>query len=48
MILEPIEPIEPIERKNLLDVLAELEPLAPEDEFPRIDDTLLPLKEVRL
>lgn len=40
--------LEPIRRKNLLDVLAELEPLGPEDEFPQIDDTLLPLEDVRL
>lgn len=40
--------IEPVRRKNLLDVLAGLEPLAPEDRFPEIDDTLLPAKSVDL
>lgn len=36
--------IEPVHRKNLLEVLSELEPLGPEDQFPEIDDTLLPPK----
>lgn len=40
--------IEPLRRKNLLEVLAELEPLGPEDQFPDVDDTLLPAKEVDL
>ncbi len=40
--------IEPVRRKNLLDVLASLEPLAPEDQFPEIDDTLLPAKDIEL
>ena len=40
--------IEPIRRKNLLEVLAGLEPLGPEDQFPDIDDTLLPAKAVNL
>ncbi len=40
--------IEPVCRKSLLDVLASLEPLGPEDQFPDIDDTLLPAKEVEL
>lgn len=38
--------IEPAPRKNLLDVLAQLQPLGPEDQFPEIDDSLLPLKDV--
>jgi len=40
--------IEPVQRKNLLEVLAELKPLEPEDQFPDIDDTLLPAKEIDL
>ena len=40
--------IEPVRRKNLLEVLAQLEPLGPEDQFPEIDDTLLPLRDVNL
>lgn len=40
--------IEPVRRKNLLDVLAGLEPLGPEDQFPDIDGTLLPAKDVDL
>jgi antitoxin VapB len=40
--------IEPVCRKNLLEVLAELHPLGPEDQFPEIDDSLLPLKDVDL
>ncbi|GAA5658463.1 hypothetical protein Brsp06_04847 [Brucella sp. NBRC 13694] len=40
--------IEPVRRLNLLEVLAGLEPLGPEDQFPDIDDTLLPLKEIDL
>jgi antitoxin VapB len=40
--------IEPVKRKNLLEVLAGLEPLGPEDEFPDIDDSLLPPKEIDL
>ena len=40
--------IEPLARKNLLDVLAVLETLGPEDEFPDIDDTLLPAKDIDL
>ncbi len=37
--------IEPVRRKNLLEVLAGLEPLGPGDEFPDVDETLLPVKE---
>ena len=40
--------IEPIARKNLLEVLAGLEPLGPDDQFPDIDDTLLPARDVDL
>ena len=40
--------IEPVRKKNLLDVLAGLEPLGPDDQFPEIDDTLLPVKDVDL
>lgn len=42
LILEPICP------KGLLELLAEFEPLEAEDEFPEIDDSLLPLKAVDL
>ncbi|WP_313806603.1 antitoxin [Sphingobium sp.] len=40
--------IEPIRRKNILEVLASLEPLGPDDQFPDIDDTLLPAKAIDL
>ena len=40
--------IEPVHRKNLLEVLAGLEPLDPEDQFPDVDDTLLPVKAIDL
>ena len=40
--------IEPVHRKNLLDVLAQLQPLGVNDQFPEIDDTLLPLKDINL
>lgn len=40
--------IEPLRRKNLLEVLADLTPLEPEDQFPDIDDTLLPVKDIDL
>lgn len=40
--------IEPVRQKNLLEALAELVPLGPEDQFPEIDDTLLPAKEIDL
>lgn len=42
LILEPVRP------KNLLEILAGLEPLGPEDQFPDIDDTLLPAKAIDL
>jgi len=40
--------IEPLRRKNLLEVLAELKPLGPEDQFPDIDETLLPARDIDL
>lgn len=40
--------IEPVRRKNLLEVLAGLDPLGPEDHFPNVDETLLPAKAVDL
>ncbi|WP_328281966.1 antitoxin [Sphingobium sp.] len=40
--------LEPIRKKNLLEVLAGLEPLGPEDQFPDIDDTLLPARAIDL
>lgn len=40
--------IEPIRRKNLLEVLASLEPLGPEDAFPDVDATLPPLRDIEL
>jgi antitoxin VapB len=40
--------LEPLRRRNLLEVLAGLEPLGPDDQFPDIDDTLLPARAVDL
>ncbi|MQW57002.1 antitoxin [Sinorhizobium meliloti] len=40
--------IEPVLRKNLLEVLAGLEALGSEDEFPHVDETLLPVREIDL
>ena len=40
--------LEPVKRKDLLAVLAGLQPLAEEDQFPEIDDTLLPIKDIDL
>jgi antitoxin VapB len=40
--------IEPVRRQNLLEVLAGLEPLGPDDRFPDIDETLLPAKDIDL
>jgi antitoxin VapB len=40
--------IEPVRHKNLLDVLSGLEPLGPEDQFPEIDDSLLPARDIDL
>ena len=35
--------LEPAPRRSLLQVLATMEPLAPGDEFPDVDETLAPL-----
>ncbi|MBB4192972.1 antitoxin VapB [Rhizobium aethiopicum] len=40
--------IEPVRRKNLLEVLAGLDALGPEDQFPDVDETLPPAKEIDL
>lgn len=40
--------IEPMPPRNLLDVLAGLDALGPEDQFPDIKDTLLPSKDIDL
>ena len=40
--------IEPVRRKNLLEVLAGLQPLGAGDQFPDIDETLLPAKDIDL
>jgi antitoxin VapB len=40
--------LEPVKRKNILEVLATLEPLGPDDQFPDIDATLLPAKAIDL
>ena len=40
--------IEPVRKRNLLEVLADLRPLGPEDEFPDIEASLLPTKSVEL
>ncbi|MGE6695216.1 antitoxin [Sphingobium limneticum] len=40
--------LEPIKRKNILEVLAGLEPLGPDDQFPDTDDTLLPARAIDL
>lgn len=43
--------IEPVRRKNLVEVLAGLaglEPLGPEDQFPDVDETLLPVRAIDL
>ncbi|WP_337847794.1 antitoxin [Sphingomonas sp.] len=40
--------IEPVRRKNLLEVLASLQPLGPDDQFPDVDATLLPAKDIEL
>lgn len=40
--------IEPVRRKNLLEVLSRLEPLGAEDQFPDVDETLLPAREIDL
>lgn len=38
--------IEPVGRKDLLEVLAGLDPLGPDDLFPDVDDKLLPMKAI--
>lgn len=40
--------LEPVRRRSLLAVLADLEPLGPEDQFPEIDDSLMPLSGIDL
>lgn len=40
--------LEPVGRRSLLAVIADLQPLGLEDQFPDVDDTLLPLREVDL
>ena len=40
--------IEPVRRKNLLEVLAGLDPLGPEDQLPDMDEMLLSTKETDL
>ena len=40
--------LEPVRRKNLFEVLAGLEPLGPEDEFPDVDATLRPASDIDL
>ena len=40
--------IEPAPNKNLLDVLARLKPLGPDDQFPDVDETLLPARKIDL
>lgn len=40
--------LEPVPRRDLLQVLADLAPLGPEDDFPDIDATLLPARGVDL
>ena len=40
--------IEPVRRKDLVEVLASLEPLGSEDQFPDIDENLLPAKDIVL
>jgi len=40
--------IEPVRDKNLLEILAGLQPLEPEDEFPDIDTGLPALRDIDL
>ena len=40
--------IEPAPNNKLLDILARLKPLGPDDQFPDVDETLLPAREIDL
>ena len=40
--------IEPVRKPSLLEVLASLKPLQPEDQFPDVEDALPPLKDIDL
>lgn len=40
--------IEPVRKPSLLEVLAGLKPLQPEDQFPDVEDALPPLKDIDL
>lgn len=40
--------LEPVPRRDLMQVLADLAPLGPEDDFPDFDATLLPVRGVEL
>ncbi len=40
--------LEPVPQRDLMQVLADLAPLGPEDDFPDIDATLLPARGVEL
>ena len=40
--------LEPIRRKNIVEVLASLAPLGPDDQFPDVDATLLPARPIDL
>ena len=40
--------IAPVRRKNILEVLAQLDPLGPEDQFPDVDGTLLGARKIDL
>lgn len=40
--------IEPVPNNRLLDILAGLKPLGPDDQFPDVDETLLPARAVDL
>ena len=43
LIIEPVR-----HRPSLVELLASLEPLGPEDEFPDVGENLLPLKDIDL
>ena len=40
--------IEPAPNNQLLDILVRLKPLGPDDQFPDVDETLLPAREIDL